>query len=418
MNIMEIDRIDSGHSDRARAAGAAMLQALEKALPTVAKHADEVEELGMAHPEAIAAIEQSGFFRSLVPLQYGGLECDPASFMAACIRLGAVCPATAWVACLVHVHSWQIALMDKRMQDEFWASGPDTRASSTYPPTGTVKSVEGGYLLSGSWHYSSGVDHAQWTLLGGQIVDAPDGVVEFRSFCVPASDLVVKGESWDVIGLKGTGSKTLVLDNVFVPEYRTHSASNVYGRTEIGFSENDRPLYRLPWLSIFYSTIAGVAVGTARGGVDRFVEATKSRVSFAGKGMQMAANPFVQLRIANALAEVNKADDRLVRMWDEMFDTTLRGEEPDQSTRLRSRFEGADCNASAYNALSQIMEMAGGGVLFAANPLQRYFRDLLGMRVHPTAQRELFGSWYVQHLLGVDLPPFDKGSMFSLLMHA
>lgn len=418
MNTMLMDRDVTSYSKRARAAGAAMLRDLELALPTVAGHADEVEQLGMAHPDAIAAIERSGFFRCLVPLQYGGLECDPASFMAACIRLGAVCPATAWVACLVHAHSWQIALMDKRMQDEFWANGPNARASSTYPPTGTVRSVDGGYILSGTWHYSSGVDHSQWTLLGGQIVDAPDGLVEFRSFCVPTSDILVKDESWDVIGLKGTGSKTLVLEEVFVPEYRTHSAQNVHDRTEIGFSENDRPLYRVPWMSIFYSTIAGVAVGTARGGIERFIESTKSRVSFAGKGMQMAANPFVQLRIANALVEVRKANDRLVNMWEDMFDTTASGQEPDQSTRLRSRFESADCNASAFNALSQIMEVAGGGVLFATNPQQRYFRDLLGMRVHPTAQRELFGSWYTQHLLGVDLPPFDKGVMFSLLMHA
>ncbi|WP_313807859.1 acyl-CoA dehydrogenase family protein [Sphingobium sp.] len=412
-----IDRNDISYADRAREAGAKLLRDMEAALPVVRAHASEVEALGKVHPESLEALTKAGFFRAVVPLQYGGMECDPLSYMTACIRISQECPATGWVVGFYAVHAFQVALLDDRAQSEFWANGPDTRASSSYPPTGTVVSVEGGFRLSGEWQYSSGVEHAGWALLGGKIVDAPDGEDEYRTFLVPASDWVLKEGSWDVIGLKGTGSRTLVIDNAFVPEYRTHSSVDVYQGTERGFAVNDRPLYRLPFWSVFNLSVTATALGIARGGINAFIEAAKTRVSFAGKGAQVATSPFVQLRIFDAISNLDRAQDRMTANWRNMYETILQGHKLDRLSSIRGRVDGSDSIVVAFRSLTEIMEAAGGGVLFESNPLQRYFRDSLGVRVHPTAQREMFGTTYVQLLLGLEIPPFDKSNMFSMVLH-
>lgn len=403
---------------RAYAAGAELLEKVEATLPVVTDHAGEVETLGKAHPSTIQALETTGLFRALTPMQYGGLECDPASFFEACVRISARCGSSGWVAGLVHSHSWQIALMDKRMQDEFWAASPDARASSSYAATGTVKTVKGGFELSGTWGFSSGIDYSDWVILGGVIRDAADGEPDARSFVVPKADFVVDQNSWNVVGLRGSGSKAVTLDRAFVPAYRTHSVNDVYARSEAGFSENDRPLYRLPWMSMFYNCIASVALGTGVGGVEAFKEDVKTRVSMGGAGMAVATDPFLHLRLASALSDLDNVHRRLLASWRDMFETTCRGEEPDRITRTRSRFEGADTTATAFKALSEVYEASGGGAVQATKPVQRYFRDLMAMRNHPTATRERFASIYVQAVLGLDPGPFSKAAMASLVVHA
>ena len=109
----------------------------------------------------------TGLFRAFTPVQYGGLEMDPASFFEGIMRIAEADSAAAWIAGQLNVHSFEIALMDERMQEEFWGESPDTRASSSYAPVGKFEPVEGGYRLNGTWTFSSGVDHAQWVILGG-----------------------------------------------------------------------------------------------------------------------------------------------------------------------------------------------------------------------------------------------------------
>jgi 3-hydroxy-9,10-secoandrosta-1,3,5(10)-triene-9,17-dione monooxygenase len=404
------------YSERAYAAGRELVARVEEILPRLAARAAEAEALGRVPDASIEDMRAVGMYRALVPRERGGLEIDPASFMEAVIAIATACPSAGWVGAFFGVHAWQIALLPPTMQDEFWADGVDVRAASSYSPTGKVTSVEGGFRLDGTWAFCSGIDHADWIILGGVVKDDPDGP-EFRSFVVPRADWTVVPDSWNVAGLRGSGSKAITLKSVFVPEHRTHRVSDAQRGTDPGLAVNPGALYRVPWLTIFYSAISSTAVGAALGGLAWFVEDAKTRVSPLS-GQPAAANPFLHLRIANGLSSAEAMRDRSLARWRQIFDTLCRGEALSRVERTKSRFEFADVTASSYLALSEVYETAGGGAIAASKPLQRVFRDLMAMRNHPTATRELFASVYVQSLLDLPPPPFDKSAMGSLAFHA
>ncbi len=406
---------DTSYSDRCYAEGRALVGRIEALLPSIAARVEETESLQRVAEASLREMSDAGLFRCFVPRQFGGLEIDPASFFECLILLGSACPSSAWVGGFYGVHAWQIALMDKRVQEEIWGASTDRGIASSYAPTGKVTSVDGGFVLNGSWAFCSGIDGADWVILGGVVTDGAYGT-EARSFVVPKSDYSIDPDSWNVVGLTGSGSRTITLVNAVVPDHRTHRVIDAFQRTERGFEINDRALYKLSWLSMFYNTIAAVATGAAIGAVDAFMNTTRSRVS-AVSGMAAAQNPYLHLRAANALNSIDLLRERLPRRWREDFDRACAGGESDIRFRKRARFEAADTTATAFDAVSAIIEMGGGNVIDRDRPVQRFFRDLLAMRNHPTAQREAFAAVYVEDLLGLPAPEFSPAAMGSLLYH-
>jgi 3-hydroxy-9,10-secoandrosta-1,3,5(10)-triene-9,17-dione monooxygenase len=387
---------------------------MEPILAELTVRAAEAETLGRMPDASMAAMTAAGVFRALTPRRWGGLEVDPAAFYEMTMKVASACGSSGWVAGLVSVHSWQIALMDERMQEEFWGGGPDACASSSYMPVGKVTSVPGGFRLSGRWGFSSGIDHSDWALLGSVVRDA--GPPEFRTFVVPQRDLTIDHDSWNVSGLKGTGSKALIVDDAFVPEYRTHRLSDVWRGTNPGYTTNDGALYRLSWMSVFYSAISAAAVGAASGGLQAFLEDAKTRVS-PNTGAAAADNAFLHVRLANALGRIESVRRRLLGDWSELFDLACRGEAPSRRDWARNRFWGADTTSESFQALSEVFEVAGGSGIYADRPVQRFFRDLMAMRNHPTATRERFAQIYVAYEMGLKLPPFDASTMATLAVH-
>ena len=265
------------------------LSGIDDLLPTIRARAAETERLGRVPEDIIQMLTDAAVFRAVQPRQWGGLELDLASFYEGMIRIASACGSTGWVASVVGVHPWQIALFANEAQRDVWADNPDARASSSYAPTGSVQRAGDGFQLSGRWHFSSGVDHCDWALLGAIVPDDGNGA-EFRTFLVPRRDFRIDQESWHVTGLGGTGSKDVVLSNAFVSEHRTHRIVDVYHGTDPGFAVNDRPYYRLPWRLVFATTIAAPAIGAACGALDAFIGQNSNRVSAYG-GPPVAQNP-------------------------------------------------------------------------------------------------------------------------------
>ncbi|WP_183034881.1 acyl-CoA dehydrogenase [Cupriavidus sp. UME77] len=395
-----IDR--AAYRERAYAAGREFLTAVDKITPDIRSRRAESERLGKVPDSSVAAMVEAGVFRTFTPRQYGGLELDPASFFEGVMKIAEADSSAAWIAGQLNVHSFEIALMDERMQDEFWAEGPDTRASSSYAPIGKVRTVEGGYVLSGTWTFSSGVDHAQWVILGGGD----------RSFVVPVSDLTIDHNSWDVQGLKGTGSKAVTLNDVFVPEYRTHKFVDTYNDANPGWAVNDRPLYRLSFMGIFNSTPTNTVIGTASEGINSFIEHSKVRLTRQGTGAPIANNPFLHLKLADALTKVNDVRRRHLANWRDLFDQACRGEESTPLERMRVRFESADANATCFDAIHDIWPIAGAAASATSNHLQQVFRDLMAARNHGSAGRELAAGMYIKTMFDMPAPPFtDMGSL-------
>ena len=392
----------SEYRRRALDEGAKYLAAVDGILDTVRAGRHLSEQDGRVPDATVAAMISTGLFRAFTPLQYGGLEMDPASFFEGIMRIAEADSAAAWIAGQLNVHSFEIALMDKRMQEEFWGESPDTRASSSYAPVGQYIAVENGYRLNGTWTFSSGVDHAQWVILGGGD----------RNFVVPLQDVSIDHGSWDVQGLKGTGSKSVTLKDVFVPDYRTHLLVDTYNDANPGWEVNNRPLYWVSFLGLFNSTPANTAIGTATGGIETFIEQSRVRLTRQGTGAPAAQNPFLHLKVAEARTRVRTVKDRHLNNWRELFEVACRGQEASALERMRVRFEAADSIAASFESFTEIWPIAGAAASSSSNPLQQTMRDLMAARNHGSAGKELAAGQYVKELFGLPPAPFsDFGTL-------
>ena len=367
-------------------------------LPGIRARAASVEGLGRLPDETVRELDEVGMFRGLQPRQWDGLELDPATFFESVSLIGSACGSSGWVAGVLAVHPWEVALLSDRAQREVWGENTRTRLSSSYAPTGKVRPVEGGFELSGQWRFSSGVDLCDWAILGG----VPEGETEadISAFLVRRTDFEVDPDSWKVAGLAGTGSKTINIQSAFVPDYRRHKIADVNRGNIPGWEVNDRPLYHLPWMAgIFTSAIAAPAIGAATGALNAFVEQTRTRVGAYG-GPPVAANPAIQFRLANALAEVENARMRMRTTWEEFYGLACSGARLiPADLQARSRYEGPRAISGCLHAAIEVFEVAGGGVMHLSNPIQRFLRDLLAMRNHPMGALESNAATYARAVL-------------------
>ncbi|AXY53782.1 hydroxylase [Rhodococcus ruber] len=228
----------------------------------------EAERLGRLADETAEKMKEAGSIRMFQPREFGGFESHPREFAETVMRTAALNPSAGWVHGIVGVHPWQVAYADPRVQQEIWGEDPDTWMASPYMPGGIVTPVDGGFRFSGSWQFSSGTDHCDWAFLGA-FVGNPDGSVaqppKMAHVVIPRTDYRIVEDSWDVVGLRGTGSKDVVVEDAFVPEYRVMyyddlidgSAVARYGRTET--------LYKLPWSTAFPLGITAATIGICEG---------------------------------------------------------------------------------------------------------------------------------------------------------
>jgi 3-hydroxy-9,10-secoandrosta-1,3,5(10)-triene-9,17-dione monooxygenase len=396
MGATPIDRV--AYRERAMVAGRDFVSAVKEILPGIRARREQSERDGKVPDATIDAMIDAGVFRTFTPIQYGGMEIDPASFFEGIIHIAQADSSAAWVAGQVNCHALEVARMDPRMQDDFWGQNPDARASSSFAPLGKASPVDGGYLLSGTWTFSSGVDHAQWVVLGGGD----------RNYLVPTSQMSIDHGSWDVQGLRGTGSKAVTLDKVFVPEYRVHKLLDTFNDTDPGLALNDRPLYRTSYLGVYNSTATNTVIGTALEGIHDFIEQSRNRLTKQGTGTAIANNPFLHLKLADALTKVNGVRKRHLDNWRDLFDKACRGEECSTLDRMRVRFESADANATCFDAIHDLWPIAGAAATNSSNHLQQVYRHLMAGRNHGSAGRELAAGLYIKTLFGMPAPEFVK----------
>lgn len=393
----------SEYRQRAIAEGQTYLDKIEGVLESIRSRRAVSDAEGRVSDQTVEEMISTGLFRAFTPLRYGGLEMAPAAFFEGVMRVAEADSSAAWIAGQLHVHSFEIALMSEKMQDEFWATGPDTRASSSYAPIGNVVDVEGGHVLNGTWTFSSGVDHAQWVILGNRD----------KAHVVPIADVTIDHDSWDVQGLKGTGSKSVTLKDVFVPEYRTHYFVDNYTDENLGWQVNNTPLYWCSFMSLFNSTPANTVVGTSLNGIKTFIEQSKKRLTAQGTGSPVAQNPFLHLKVATALTTVEAFRDRQLNTWREFFDLACQGQVASAERRMRLRFETANLIAVSFEQFVELWPVAGAAASATFNPLQQTFRDLMAARNHGSAGREIAAGHFIKEMFGLPAAPFKDFATLS-----
>jgi 3-hydroxy-9,10-secoandrosta-1,3,5(10)-triene-9,17-dione monooxygenase len=381
-----------------------VIAAVADLLPVLRQRAQEAEDNRNVPAESVKSLAETGFFRLLQPASHGGLEADPIAFFTAVRLIASACGSTGWVASVLGVHAWQLALFPPRAQEEVWGADPGTRMSSSYAPTGRARTAAGGHRLTGRWSFSSGCDHASWVLLGGIATGEEGTPPDFRTFLLPATDYAID-DVWDTIGLRGTGSNDIVVDDVFVPEYRSVSFTDHIRLVGPGQELNPGPLYRLPYGAVFSYAITTPVIGMASGAYDAHVAYMRDRVRASYAGQKAKEDPFSQVRIAEAGSLIDGAWLALERDMSELMAHARAGRKPPMPLRLRVRRDQVTGTSQAIRAVDLLFENSGGRALKAGTPLQRFWRDAHAGRVHAINDLEKAQSAFGRGELGVDVPP-------------
>ncbi|WP_232836047.1 3-hydroxy-9,10-secoandrosta-1,3,5(10)-triene-9,17-dione monooxygenase oxygenase subunit [Actinocorallia populi] len=379
-----------------------VLEAVRALVPTLRERAAEAEEARRVPEATIGELAGTGFFRLLQPRRHGGYEADPVLFYTAVKEIAAACGSTGWVASVLGVHQWQLALFPDEAQHEVWGQDPEARISSSYAPTGKITPVEGGFRVSGRWSFSSGCDHAGWVFLGG-MVPGPDGVpIDMRTFLLPRSDYRID-DVWDTVGLRGTGSNDIVVEDAFVPDHRTLSFASTSVLDCPGNAVNTSPLYRLPFAAVFTTTISTPIVGIAQSALDSYIKVTRERFRVSYGNQKVAEDPHAQVRIATAAGEIDAAWLQLTRNISEQMRCAQAGEAPSLKLRLATRRDQVMATQRAIKAVDLLFENAGGRALAAGNAVQRAWRDAHAGRVHAANDPERALVMYGQGALGIEV---------------
>ncbi|MFZ2174486.1 MAG: 3-hydroxy-9,10-secoandrosta-1,3,5(10)-triene-9,17-dione monooxygenase oxygenase subunit, partial [Rhodococcus sp. (in: high G+C Gram-positive bacteria)] len=330
----------------------------------------------------------------LQPTHYGGAESDPVHFFEVVRAVSGACGSTGWLASVLGVHPWHLALFDDQAQRDVWGHDDSVLLCSAYAPVGRLTPVEGGYRLSGAWKFSSGCEHASWALLGAMVVGAEGRPVDFMTVLVPRSDYRVL-DVWDVVGMRGTASNEISVEDVFVPDYRikrNYETSQLRGP---GQKVNKGPLYRVPFATIFTTAVATPGVGVVAGCYQLYLTAMQERVRLSLGGGRFVEDQFTQVSVARAASEIDAAILQMDRNVRELWELAQAGQELPMALRLRVRRDQVRATERALEAVDLLFKMAGASSLFRGNPIERAWRDAHAGSVHVANEPEralaLFG---------------------------
>ena len=372
-------------------------------LPWLRGNAAEAEKHRRLPADTAKQLRQSGVMRLLQPARLGGYEADPQVFYEAVRLLGTACGSSAWVTGVVGVHAYQVGLYDQRAQDEVFGDDPDTWVSSHYQPHGVLTPVDGGFRLSGHWHFSSGSDHCKWVFVGARIGAATsEDEVDLGNWyhvLVPRPDYRVE-DVWDVMGLRGTGSNDIIVEDAFVPEHRVLAWMDLITQNCPGRSVNTGPLYRMPWSAMFGSAVAAPMVGIGYGVLENYVSSQQPKPGDSGRTRPVMGDWVILRALAEAASDLDASREQLIGNIGEMYECAKADVPIPKELRQRCRRDQAMAGTRALRAADAIFEHAGGRALGSGNALQRMWRDIHGARSHVVNSPNMAFAAYATGLLG------------------
>lgn len=372
--------------------------------PEFAATITEGQELRRLPDTAWKLLLEGGFLRALQPARFGGAEIGLVEFVDMVATISRANPSAGWVAGVVGVHPWQLALFADEAQQEMWGEDPTRMHSSSYNPTGKAERVEGGFKVSGRWSFSSGCDHCIAVNLGA-IVANPDGapgLPEYRSFLLYGDQYKIE-DNWYTAGLKGTGSKDIVVAETFVPEHRSQSHIDyALGLALPGQAVNPGALYRAPWSVVFNLALAASVFGAAQGFVDVWIAEATNRV-VAGGG-RLANDPLTQRRLAEATWALDASLTKLRVDAATLMEWAEDGYTPTMPERGQLRWDMNRGCELVSDALVDLLRSASGRSIFLDHPLQSRFQDVQGALGHAFLVADPLAKAVGGSLLGTDTP--------------
>jgi alkylation response protein AidB-like acyl-CoA dehydrogenase len=349
----------------------------EALVPALRARTEKAEAERRLPDETVADFSDAGLLKICVPARFGGYE-QPWDVLCRVSRaLARGCGSQAWCANIYNDHCQLLGMFPLEAEEEVWGPGEPVRISASVAPEGKARRVSGGARLSGRLHYSSGVDHAHWVVAGGMIIE--EGKPSRRAyFLVPKRDFTIV-DDWHVVGLAGTGSKSFVVDDAFVPEHRILDGVHNDEGTGPGTLANTAAVYRMPRFDVAGTSFAAIALGIADAFLGDYVAYTRGRHGLSGPVAELQGT---QIGVGTSAAELIAAERLIFGVARDAMAVLEQGERLTAEQRLRTRL-GAGFGAQlCLSAMQRLFNAAGARVLFVDSAMQRLMRDFYAVSAH------------------------------------
>jgi 3-hydroxy-9,10-secoandrosta-1,3,5(10)-triene-9,17-dione monooxygenase len=388
MNVAATLEPASAHADVVAAAAALV--------PTLRSRSSETDKLARLPDATIADFEKARLFDMLVPTIYGGLQCPLRTYMDAVVQVGRGDGSAAWTVALLSVGTWMVTTFyPKQVVDDVY-SGLGTLRSATVLSPGKVKTrpVVGGILIEeGLWRYNSGVHHARLDNLGIPIHDEAGQFVGRGTALIPTSQINLLND-WDTIGLRGSGSTSVTVKDVFVPNERIALLSKVL-QEDYPSAHLPARLYRLPLVPLLATNLVFPALGMAKAALELFLEKAPNRgIAFTRYEKQDEAS-VTHLQVGEVSANIDTAELILKRSVDDLEANAVCGTPMTREQRARIWRDAGFASRLLWEALDKLAAASGVSFAQTANPMNRLWRDArvasLQGAINTSTTMELFG---------------------------
>jgi two-component flavin-dependent monooxygenase/oxygenase LndZ5 len=370
-----------------------LLSAADDITVAAAQFAGDAETQRRLNPDVAKALLSAGFARHFVPVSCGGNAATFKELSLAVSTIGEACAATAWCASLVANLSRMAAFLPAEGYREIWADGPDALVVGSLIPLGKTEPVAGGWRLSGQWPYISAADYSDWALVCGVV--ATDGQPAVKMFAIPRAAYSIM-DTWFNVGMRATGSNTLVVEDCFVPAARSYNRDDLFAGRAI---DSTAACHSVPLQAANGLSFATPTLGAARGALNSWLAyiTKKIRTASTQSGMPGVNRALYDTTLARCAGEIDAAQlllDRAAVIADQGAAVT-----PLQTTRnLR------DCSLAVdllVTAINRLFRTAGTTGLSMINPVQRFWRDVNSAASHVALQFEPAASAYASQLIKI-----------------
>ena len=379
-----------------------LLDAASALIPDLTARAAETAAARQVPDTTIAAFHRAGILRALQPRRFGGHQTGFGVFSRIVEILAEGCAASAWVYAVLGEHQWIIACMPERAQTDVWGDDQLAMASSSLAPRETARHSEGGWRLSGRFPFSSGCAHAQWAIIGARAEDAA-GNRPTRYMLIPMAEIEIV-DDWHVLGLRGTGSRSLVLDDVFIPAHRTVLLKDLFDGTTPGAAVHpDYLLLRAPRGLLVPFSLPGVMFTLARRALAQTAATLRTKLS---RGTRVIGDSeVVQHDLGLAAAEIETAVLIMAARRDASLALVDAGGPIPPEAALRNRRDIAFAAGQLRRGVERLAELSGAQMVYDRDPLQTLLRDIATIGTHTVVSRHLGMVPYGRMLLGLPPPP-------------
>lgn len=373
-----------------------IIDRVRRLVPNFQKRAEATEEARRIPAESVTELLDAGVARILIPPRFGGYGLGFDTWFDVVREISKADASHGWCASLMIHHPHCIGQFPEEAQKAVWADGPDVAIAASFVPITQITAEDGGYRVSGQSPFASGVGHSSWVFVGGMI--DTDGKPEWTFFLMPPGEYRVV-DTWFTIGMRGTGSNTIVTENVFVPKSRTLRLSDLRDGKGPGGGLHESGIFRTPFISYAPLTFVTPMLGAALGAYEHFREWTKVRKGPGG--VSVADRTSIQVQLARTAADLDAAE-LLLRRAAEMAEATTP---PSLQLRARSMRDYSRAAELAVAAIDTLISMSGTAGFTASHPIQRAWRDIHFSSMHISLNTENTYSHFGRMELGLPRDP-------------